>query len=549
MPHGFPPDLSPLHPDDHGIRIPGYRIVGRLGEGGMGVVYAALDARRQPVALKLMRAEMSPDIGQRRRRFHSEVRTLRRVRDEHIVPLLDAGVSGGRPWLATAYVPGQNLQRCGRLSGPRLLLLARGVARALHAIHRAGVVHRDLKPSNVMIRPDGVPVVLDFGIARSLADTGLTGTGAPPVGTAGTISPERYRGVSAPPADVFAWGCLVVFAATGRQPFTGASPEEVMHRVLHGQPDLHGFTGPLADLAVRAMARDAGARPTAHQLVEALGSAGAPARSAPPRSGRSAGDTATLLVLEMQRHHDDPLPWLRRNRERLVGEARRLGVADRALLDLLHNLPEEGLSSAAVEEALAVLAVRLAPHERPRYRGHPVDEDGLVALACGGAAEQALLRRLLGERSLIVERYAARHLCRHGLCVGKYLGRGCRILRRLRSEVAAVVAHTREPLRELRHQIWAEHDALGHPRILLPPDRELTDRVHATALLVRRRSSELDRHREEVLALRCPTRWWASQQEAVLRADPNTDRGLAWVVIASVAADTARRFAEAAAAE
>src|SRR5690606_17987928 len=275
-------------------------------------------------------------------------------------------------------------------------------------------------------------------------------------------------------------------------------------------------------------------------------SAGA-ARSAPPRTGRSAGDTATLLVLEMQRHHDDPLPWLRRNRERLVGEARRLGVADRALLDLLSTLPEVGPSSAAAEEALAELAVRLAPHERPRYRGHPVDEDGLVALACGGAAEQALLRRLLGERSLIVERYAARHLCRHGLCVGKYLGRGCRILRRLRSEVAAVVEHTREPLRELRHQIWAEHDALGHPRILLPPDRELTDRVHATALLVRRRSSELDRHREEVLALRCPTRWWASQQEAVLRADPDTDRGLAWVVIASVAAETARPSAEPAA--
>ena len=549
MPHGFPPDLSPLRPGDHAVRIPGYRLVGRLGTGGMGVVYAALDSRGRPVAVKLMRSGMPPDVDHRHRRFQEEVRALQRLRSEHVVPLLDSGVSDGHPWLVTDYVPGRTLQRCGKLSGRRLLLLARGVAAALCAIHRAGVVHRDLKPSNVMVRPDGTPVVLDFGIARAADAQGLTGTGAPPIGTAGTMSPERYRGVSEPPSDVFAWGCVVVFAATGRLPFTASSPEEVMNRVLHSPPELHGLRGPLADLAVRAMDKDPKKRPTAEQLLKELDALGSPRSAAAPRDrpSRKAGDAATLLVLEMQQHHGNPVPWLRRNRERLLGEARRLGLTDRGLRDLVRRVAEEEyLELSELEEALAEIALRLAPHERPRYRGHPVDEDGLVALASGGAQEQALLRRLLGERSVIVERYAARHVCRHGLCVGKHLGRGCRVLRRLRSQVAEVVDRTREPLRELRHQRQAEHDTLGHPQILLPPDRELTDRVYATALLVRRRSAELDRHRAAVLALRCPTRWWTSQQEAVVRADPDTARGLAWVVIASVAADTARRFAEAA---
>lgn len=544
MPHGFPSDLPPLHPSDHAIRIPGYDLVGRLGSGGMGVVYAALDPQGRRVAVKLMRTEMVPDISQQRRRFQEEVRALQRLRDKHVVPLLDSGIAAGRPWLATAYVPGRNLQQCGKLSGQRLFLLARGVAAALCAIHRAGIVHRDLKPSNIMVYSDGTPVVLDFGIARSLGAAGLTGTGAPPVGTAGTISPERYRGVSAPPADVFAWGCVVVFAATGQLPFTAPSPEEVMHRVLHSPPELHGFRGPLADLAVRAMAKNPAERPTAEQLLKELDALGSPRPFAVPRVSRKTGDAATLLVLEMQQHYANPVPWLRRNQERILGEARRMG-ADRGLRDLVHRAAEARLGAAELDEALAEIASLLAPHERPRYRGYPVDEDGLVALASGGAREQALLRRLLGERSVIVEKYAAQHICRHVLCVSKHFGRGCRVLRRLRSQVVAVVDRTWEPLRELRHQIWAEHDALGHPRILLPPDQELVDRVYATALLVRRRTDELDRHRKAVLALQCPTCWWASQQEAVVQADPNTDKGLAHVVIASVAADTARRFAEA----
>ncbi|TDQ45379.1 serine/threonine protein kinase [Actinorugispora endophytica] len=572
MPNTFPADLSPLTPDEEEIRIPGYRLLGRLGEGGMGVVYAAIGAGGRPVALKLMRPETSGQISQRRQRFRNEIEALRSVRSEYTIPLLDEGFAGNRPWLVTPYVPGRNLQDQGRLSAKGTLLLARVVADALRAIHVAGFVHRDLKPSNVIISRDK-PVILDFGIALSLDGEGLTETGSAPLGTTGTISPERYRGEpGGPPADVFAWGCLVVFAATGHQPFAAENTHAVIQRVLNREPAMHDFTGPLADLALRAMAKNPDDRPTAQELLDRARALAIelPAPAQPPvhppvlpsdpdpghqarfpvpslpsfprppfggGGGSKRADPATLLVLEMQDQHADPRQWWRENLEGITLELRRQRP-DPELARLVEHALDNRI---AMDLACAAVAARLAPHVRPRYRGRFIDEAGLVELALGDERDQELLRRLLGDRGVFLD-HAARHTCAHLTCVGRHFGRGCRILREVRGGVADVVAHTTAPLRELRNQIRMEHRRLGSS-VLLPPDSRIVDRLYATALLVRSRSTEVDRHRAEVLNLRSPSlRWWASQQESVLRADPNSAQGLAWIVIASVTAETARRF-------
>ncbi|WP_236743490.1 MULTISPECIES: serine/threonine-protein kinase [Nocardiopsis] len=235
-----------------------------------------------------------------RARFAREVDLLDRVGGACAVPLLEADTDAARPWLANPLVRGmtlsEHLRKHGPLNGELLRGLAVGVAEALAHIHEAGIAHRDLKPSNIILSPEG-PRVLDFGVARAVDQTAITRTGMLS-GSPGWISPEHCRGEPVSTADdVFAWGALVAYAATGRPPFGSGNAAAVAHRVLNTPPDTDGFSGPLADLSLRALSKQAAERPTALELVHGVVQAASPGRAiAPVRDvGTAAAATAGLL--------------------------------------------------------------------------------------------------------------------------------------------------------------------------------------------------------------------------------------------------------------
>ena len=210
-------------------RLGPYRLLDRIGEGGMGVVYLARDPEQRSVAVKILRPAVAGDPNARRR-LAREVETMRRVRSPFVAEVLDTDVTSETPYIVTRYVPGRTLDEVvtqeGPLSGSRLIRMAAGLADALAAIHAAGVVHRDLKPGNVMLM-NGDPVVIDFGIAQALDSTRLTMTGMF-MGTPGYLAPEVIEGrPSSEASDVHAWGATVGYAATGRPPFGGGSYETI----------------------------------------------------------------------------------------------------------------------------------------------------------------------------------------------------------------------------------------------------------------------------------------------------------------------------------
>ncbi|MFD6950286.1 MULTISPECIES: serine/threonine-protein kinase [unclassified Nocardiopsis] len=196
---------------------------------------------------------------------------------------------------------GEHLRKHGPLDGDLLRGLAVGVAEALAQIHEEGIAHRDLKPSNIVLSPEG-PRVLDFGVARAIDQTAITRTGMLS-GSPGWISPEHYRGEPVSTADdVFAWGALVAYAATGRPPFGTGDAAAVAHRVLNTPPDTDGFSGPLADLALRALGKEAVDRPTALELVHGVVQAASPGRAIAPIRDAGAAAAATAGVLDRDWH-------------------------------------------------------------------------------------------------------------------------------------------------------------------------------------------------------------------------------------------------------
>ncbi|MFD7782325.1 protein kinase [Streptomyces nojiriensis] len=241
-----------------------YRLVGRLGQGGMGVVYLGRSRSGRAVAVKVVRPELSTEPGFRRR-FADEVAAARRVGGFHTAPVVDADPDGEPAWLVTAFVPGPTLQavlaRVGSLPLDTLTVLAAGLAEALEAIHRAGVIHRDLKPANIIVAEDG-PRVIDFGIARALDGTSLTQTGLQ-VGTPGFLAPEQLTGGGAltPAVDMFALG-VVLTQAAGGAPF-GDGPSAARHfKVVYEEPDLTAVPGELRAAIGACLSKDPAARPT-----------------------------------------------------------------------------------------------------------------------------------------------------------------------------------------------------------------------------------------------------------------------------------------------
>ncbi len=262
--------VRPARPGDPS-RIGPYQIVGRLGAGGMGTVHAGVGSDGTRVAVKVVHPEQAQEP-EFRARFRREVELSSRVTGPYLVPLLIADPDAETPWLATAYVPGptlyQHLLAHGPLAGGSLYALAAATAHALTAIHAAGVVHRDVKPQNVILTPGG-PRVLDFGIAHAADGTSVTRTGVM-TGTPGWISPEHYRtGTTGPESDVFAWGALLAYAATGWLPFGTGAPDVVAFRVMSGEPDLDGVPGPLRQIVEKALAKEPDARPSAAETARA----------------------------------------------------------------------------------------------------------------------------------------------------------------------------------------------------------------------------------------------------------------------------------------
>ncbi|MEU6730496.1 serine/threonine-protein kinase [Nonomuraea wenchangensis] len=263
------PQIRPLRPSDP-ERVAGWRLVGVLGSGGQGTVYKAVGDDGREVAVKLLHSHLSGDDGITRG-FLREVEAARRVAAFCTAAVLDVGTADERPYIVSEYVAGDTLQQVVRSEGPRtggaLDRLAISTLTALAAIHQAGIVHRDFKPGNVLIGPEG-PIVIDFGIAKALdATTMASGV----VGTPTYMSPEQFEGQRVGPAsDMFSWAGTMVFAATGRPAYAGATVPAILNAVLSGSPDLDGVPERLAEVLRPCFARDPALRPSPTELMKRL---------------------------------------------------------------------------------------------------------------------------------------------------------------------------------------------------------------------------------------------------------------------------------------
>ncbi|MBE3011068.1 protein kinase [Microbispora sp. NEAU-D428] len=258
---------SPLRAGDP-ERLGDYRLVGRLGEGGQGVVYLGETAAGERVAVKVVRAR--PSIGVPTP-FARELAAARQVAEFCTARIVDARLDADPPYIVSEFVDGPSLQQViesgGPLTGAVLHRLAIGTITALAAVHGAGVVHRDFKPSNVLVGPDG-PRVIDFGIARLVDASTTTGL---PAGTPPYMAPEHFHGDRiGPPADVFAWGSTITYAATGAPPFGRDTPAAIAYRIVQGEPVLGDLAGGLRDLVTRCLDKDPARRPTAREVLLSL---------------------------------------------------------------------------------------------------------------------------------------------------------------------------------------------------------------------------------------------------------------------------------------
>ncbi|MFE0413160.1 protein kinase domain-containing protein [Streptomyces tendae] len=255
-----------------------YRLLRRLGAGGMGRVFLARSPGGRTVAVKVVRPDLAADHDFRER-FRHEVEIAKAVSGRFTAPVADADPDAPLPWLATSYVLGPDLTDVvaahGALPERTVRALAAGLAAALQDIHAAGLMHRDLKPSNVLLAADG-PRLIDFGIARAVDGSRMTQTGVV-VGSPGYMSPEQAMGKDVGVAgDVFSLGSVLVFAATGRGAFGDGTTSHagMLYQVVHGEPDLTDVPPSLLGLVRACLMKDPTQRPAPGEIVAALAGQG-----------------------------------------------------------------------------------------------------------------------------------------------------------------------------------------------------------------------------------------------------------------------------------
>ncbi|WP_094221900.1 bifunctional serine/threonine-protein kinase/ABC transporter substrate-binding protein [Streptomyces diastatochromogenes] len=362
--------MEPLRTSDPS-RLASHRLLGRLGAGGMGVVYLARSAGGALVALKVIQAEYAEDAGFRER-FRREAETARRMTSPWVASLVDADPEAAAPWLATVFVPGPSLGEAvaahGSLPVRSVRVLGARLAQALSDLHAVGLVHRDVKPGNVLLALDG-PRLIDFGVARDLQDTALTSTGVV-VGTPGFLAPEQAQGGRevGPAGDVFSLGCVLAHAATGRPPFGTGSLDALLYRTVHDTPDLEGVPQELAEVVRGCLEKDPRQRPTAEALSQAL----ADTEPADPRE-------ILRAVRPSARQDQEPADedWLPEPLIRLIAERSAAGLGLPAVDDT--EVASESADTTAADDADAQPSGRAVGRRRLL-----VLTGGAVTVAAGG---------------------------------------------------------------------------------------------------------------------------------------------------------------------
>ncbi|WP_326645091.1 serine/threonine protein kinase [Streptosporangium sp. NBC_01755] len=320
-------------------RIGSYRLLARLGAGGMGTVYLGRTKNGRAAAIKVVRSDLANDASFLAR-FRREAKTLLLIGGSFTSRVIEMNLEASPPYLVTEYVDGPSLSdhvaQEGPLNSESTRALAVGLADALRSIHATGVVHRDLKPSNILLSTAG-PKVIDFGIAQTLDATSITRTGVV-VGSAGYMAPEQFEGQGGPPADIFAWACTVMFAATGNPPFGSGPLEAVVFRLRNEAPALDGLPEGLQLVVGAALKKDPAERPTADQLMTLL----------IPESETSAARTTELTLSLLAESWTVSIPepeseqGRRGNRTWLVGGITAAVVASVGVSILLYETPRTG---------------------------------------------------------------------------------------------------------------------------------------------------------------------------------------------------------------
>ncbi|WP_269799852.1 WD40 repeat domain-containing serine/threonine protein kinase [Pseudofrankia saprophytica] len=369
----------------------------RLGAGGMGTVYLARNPDGHPVAVKVI--HHAPRGAAFRVRLAREVDYARRVPRFYTAAILDADLDAEPPYLVTDYIPGPTLASAvrtdGRLSALEVLGLAVNVAAALTAIHGVGLIHRDLKPGNVILSPTGARVI-DFGVSRAIDPELTLITDPGPIGTLPFMAPEQVTGGEPTPAlDVFAWGGLVIYAATGRYPF--GRPHNVarlIQAIIRKAPDTAGIDPPLAALIHTAMAKDPGQRPTAAELYQELITLPA---GATPRTRRSTDTDADVPTTSEQttqtpaRNLDPPTqqpprrPRLRAPRILAAATAAVLAATLAITLTVIHHTPPAHTGGPAAATTRPAAPTTPTPTSPPLATLHTTGAARTVRYAPGGA--------------------------------------------------------------------------------------------------------------------------------------------------------------------